>query len=319
MNEPNEQRPRIVVVAGPTAVGKTAFAVSLCERLQAEIVSADSRQVYRQMEIGTAKPLADERRRVRHHLIDIIEPDEDCDASIWRSHATAAIDRIRASGAVPVVCGGTGLYIRALVEGLFNGPPADEALRARLAERERTAPGSLHKRLGDVDPEAFARIHPNDAVRTVRALEVLELTGKTISTSQREHSAAERPYDVLTLEVELPREDLYERINARSQAMVAAGLLDEMAGLRARGFARDLSAFAAIGYREAGQCLDGTLATPDLAGAVAQSTRNYAKRQLIWIRGQMDTQPAGDVAAALARVEEFLHAGSSSDAGTKPG
>lgn len=299
---------RIVVVAGATGVGKTALAVSLCERIGGEIVSADSRQVYRRMEVGTAKPSAEERRRVRHHLIDVVDPDDEFDASVWRRLAEGAIDEIRQAGKVAVVCGGTGLYIRGLVSGLFDGPSADEDLRARLADEERAAPGVLHARLRVVDAEAAVRIHPNDMVRIVRALEVLESTGKPISVWQREHALAERRYEVLALEVALAREELYERINRRSAEMVEGGLVAELAGLHGAGYAPSLKAFAAIGYREAGMCLEGNLAEPELAGAVAQATRQYAKRQLVWIRGQMDAEAVADVATALARVEEFLHA-----------
>jgi tRNA dimethylallyltransferase len=297
------------VIAGPTAVGKTALAVELCEAVGGEVVGADSRQVYRRMDIGTAKPSSVIRDRVRHHLVDIVDPDEKFDASIWRDRAITAIGAIEKTGRMPVVCGGTGLYIRSLTEGLFDAPAADDQLRADLARAEEDLPGSLYARLTQVDADAAKRIHANDMVRIVRALEVAELTGKPISVWQREHALADQPFEVLTLELGLERQELYARIDRRCQEMVDAGLLDELADLRAEGFAADLTAFDAIGYREAGMCLDGTLAREDLAAAVAQATRNYAKRQLIWIRGQMETVVVVDVASALARVEEFLHGG----------
>jgi tRNA dimethylallyltransferase len=302
---------RIIVIAGATAVGKTELATPLCEEIGGEVVSADSRQVYRRLEVGTAKPSAEIRARVAHHLIDIVDPDEDCDASIWRAHALTAIADIDARGKTAVVCGGTGLYIRSLTQGLFPGPAADQALRARFAEEEKRAPGALFARLAVVDPEAAKRIHANDMVRIVRALEVEELSGKPISVWQQEHALAESPFDVLTLEVSMPREDLYARIDQRSQEMVDGGLLEELAGLRGEGYAPGLTAFDAIGYREAGLCLDGELPRSELVASVAQATRNYAKRQLIWIRGQMDATPIENVAAALARAQEFLHASES--------
>lgn len=296
------------MIAGPTAVGKTELAVELCEAIGGEVVGADSRQVYRKMDVATAKPSLELRRRVRHHLIDIVDPDEDFDASIWRGRALEAVAGIVRAGRVPVVCGGTGLYIRGLTRGLFEGPAADDALRTRLAADESAEPGVLRRRLESVDPAAAGRVHPNDLVRTVRALEVLELTGRTISELQREHALAERPFDVLTCELTLEREELYARIDRRSAEMVGAGLVAELAALRDEGYAPDLTAFDAIGYREAGLCLDGRLAEADLVAAVAQATRNYAKRQLIWIRGQMEAIPITDVRGALASVEEFLHA-----------
>jgi len=306
-----------VLVAGPTAAGKTALSVALAEAVGAEIVGADSRQVYRRMDAGTAKPTRAERERVKHHMIDVVQPDACFDVATWREGAMHAIGEIRARGRHVIVCGGTGLYLRSLMRGLFEGPARAPALRARLEGQEKREPGSLHRQLGGVDPAAAERIHPNDLVRIVRALEVLELTGEPISAWQARHALSERPFETLTLEVTLEREQLAARIDRRARDIVDAGLVEELAALRADGFASDLEAFGAIGYREAGLCLDGRLPIEDLAAMIAAATRRYAKRQLVWLRGQMETEPvpSGDVDRALARVRGFLH-GMESGAGT---
>lgn len=298
----------VLVVAGPTAVGKTELAAELAVALDAEVISADSRQVYRYMDVGTAKPPADLRRDVAHHLVDVVDPDEPFDAATWCDAALDALAAIRARGRRAIVCGGTGLYIRSLVRGLFSGPAADPALRERLEAEERAAPGSLHDRLASIDARAAARIHANDLLRIVRALEVFELTGTPLSDWHDAHRQAAPRFEVLTLEVGLPRPQLYRRIDERSRHMVDAGLVDELAALRARGYASDLKAFSAIGYREAGLCLDGALATSELGDEVARATRNYAKRQLVWLRGEGGAQPvaSGDVTAARDAARAFF-------------
>jgi tRNA dimethylallyltransferase len=300
---------RVVFVTGPTAAGKTELAIALAEACDAEIVGADSRQVYRRMDAGTAKPSHAQRQRAVHHMIDIVDPDDGFDVATWREGALQALGDIRARGHNAIVCGGTGLYLRSLAHGLFDGPEADVGLRARLEQQEVSEPGSLYRRLIAVDPTAAERIHANDIVRCVRALEVLELTGEPISAWQRRHRLAERPFETLTLEVTLDGVELAARIERRAGEIVEAGLLDELAGLRAEGYPAGLKAFDAIGYREAGQCLDGRLAAADLVDAISRATRRYAKRQRVWNRGQMTATPVHpeDCSAALARVRGFLH------------
>jgi tRNA dimethylallyltransferase len=300
--------PRVVVVAGPTASGKSELAVALAEELGGEIVGADSRQVFRFMDAGTAKPEPALRERVRHHLIDVVDPDEAYDVAAWRSDAMSALAGIHARGKVSIVCGGSGLYLRSLARGLFAGPPADSVLRARLVAEEAAKPGSLHERLCKVDAASAARIHGNDAVRVVRALEVFEATGRPLSQWLAEHGLSERPFESLTLEVQSPREELAERIAARSRAMVEAGLVEELAALYARGYPTTTRAFDAIGYREAAACLAGDLPADELADAIATSTVQYAKRQRTWLRGQGETAKVvrGDVAAALRLARTFL-------------
>lgn len=299
---------RVLVIAGPTASGKSGLAVDLAEALGAEIVGADSRQVYRYMDAGTAKPEARLRARVRHHLIDVVDPDADYDVAAWRSGALSALADIHARGRLAIVCGGTGLYLRSLERGLFAGPPADPALRRRLEQEEASSPGALHARLAQVDPSAAARIHANDRVRLVRALEVFEATGRPLSAWLSEHGLSERPFAALTLEVEVSREELRERIEARSKAMVDAGLVEELESLYARGYSPGTRAFQAIGYREAGLCLAGMLPRHRLAESIATATTQYAKRQRTWLRGQSDTVKVarGDVGAGLRLARKFF-------------
>ena len=296
---------RVILIAGPTASGKSELAALLGERLGAEIVGADSRQVYRGLDVGTAKPSAELRRRTRHHLIDTVDVDEPYDVSTWRRDALAAIADIEARGRRVIVCGGTGLYLRSLTRGLFAGPAADPVLRERLAAEERDRPGALHTGLVRIDPAAAARIHPNDMVRLVRAHEVYELTGRPLSAWHREHGLADRPFAALVLEPAVSREELWRRIEERSKAIAEAGIVEELAALRAR-YPSDLKPFDAIGYREAGKCLDGLLALELLAPAISKATRAYAKRQTVWLRGQLETGPVGGAAAALAAAESFF-------------
>jgi len=298
---------RILVVCGPTASGKTRLAIELALQLDAEIIGADSRQVYRHMDIGTAKPSAEERRRVRHHLIDVVDPDQPFDVADWRALAQSALADTTARGRVVIVCGGTGLYLRSLLKGLFTGPPADEALRRSLEAEEAREKGALHARLSVVDPASAARIHPNDVLRLVRALEVYERSGEPLSVWHERHGLAERPFEALALEVLRPPEELQARIDARALAMVKAGIVEEVRRL-GEIYDLDAKAFSAIGYREAIACLRGHLPVEDLPVAISRATRAYAKRQRVWLRGQMSTEPvdARDVKEALSKARKFL-------------
>ncbi|MDE0028786.1 MAG: tRNA (adenosine(37)-N6)-dimethylallyltransferase MiaA [Deltaproteobacteria bacterium] len=278
-------KPRIVCIVGATGVGKTDVALDVAERLDAEIVSADSMQVYRYMDIGTAKPTSEQRRRVPHHLLDVVDPDEDFNAALFRERALAAIEGIHARGRNVLVAGGTGLYVKALTRGLFEGPARDAALRADL---ERAAAehgvGHLFERLERVDPEAARRIEPRDRVRIVRALEVHAHTGRPLSEWQRAHGFGDRPFDVLGVALERPRTELYERIDRRCAEMLAAGLLDETRVLLERGYHAGLRSMQSVGYRQAVQCLAGHLDESAMLAAMQQATRRLAKRQLTWFR-----------------------------------
>ena len=300
--------PRVLVVAGATASGKSELAVEIAEAIGGEIVGADSRQVFRYMDVGTAKPSHEQRSRVPHHVVDVVDPDQNYDVAAWRSAAMTALADIHARGRSALVCGGTGLYLRSLTRGLFAGPPADAELRARLESEEAEHPGVLHARLRELDPASARRIHANDALRLVRALEVHATTGRPLSAWLGEHGLSEKPFDTLTLEINVDRESLRERIAARSRAMVEEGIIEELSSLHARGFPSSARAFDAIGYRQAEQCLAGNLARDNLAEAIHVATVQYAKRQRTWLRGQAETVKVapGDAASALRLARAFF-------------
>ena len=280
-----DERPTLVVLCGPTASGKTGLALEIARRHPVEIVSADSRQVYRGMDIGTAKATAQERTLVPHHLLDIVAPDEDFSVADFLPLARRVIADIHARGRLPLVVGGTGLYLRALTEGLADVPGEDRDLRHRLQEEEsRGGAGTLHRRLQVVDPVAAARTPAQNLVRIIRALEVWELTGKPLSEHQAEHAFAEHPYRCLKLGLLPPRQELEQRIADRVDAMLAQGLLAEVAGLLAAGFPPTLKALQTIGYQEVVAHLRGDCDVAAMRERIVVNTRRYAKRQLTWFR-----------------------------------
>jgi len=271
----------LLVICGPTAAGKTAWAVALAKRYPLEIISADSRQVYRQMDIGTAKATAAEQAQLPHHMIDLIEPDEEFSVADFVDQARPRIEKIHQSGKLPCVVGGTGLYIRALLGGLAPVPAADEALRAELHQREiSSGAGTLHQELQKVDPLSATAIHPNNLLRLVRALEVYHLTGQRLSALQAGHRFAEQPYRVLKLAPQLERQALYRKIDRRAGQMLEEGLIAETEGLVAR-YSADLKALQTLGYREVLDFLAGALDAAQLLDKIARHTRQYAKRQLL--------------------------------------
>jgi len=278
-----EAKPFVVVICGPTASGKTALALELSETFPVEVVSADSRQVYRGMDIGTAKPSAAELRRVRHHLIDVVNPDQQFTAADFAAEGRAAVFEVLRRGRIPLVVGGTGLYIRALTEGLVEAPGGDEGLRQQLWQMEREqGEGALHRLLQSQDPESASRIHPRNRVRIIRALEVYAMTGRPLSALQSEHAFADAPFATLKIGLGAEREVLSQRIDRRAQMMLEAGLLDEVAALLAQGYAPQLKALQTIGYRESVQHLAGLLSLPETIALIQRETRRYAKRQLTW-------------------------------------
>lgn len=276
-------RPPIIIIAGPTAVGKTAVAIELCRRFQGEIVGADAMQIYRHMDIGTAKPTSEEMAAVRHHLVDAISPDAPFDAARYACSARRIIAELHEKGRLPFVVGGTGLYIKALTRGIFQMPPVNPAVRERLRQTAAEAGSpALHRRLADRDPEAAERIHPNDTYRIVRALEVVESTGRTISELHQAHRFGETPYSALKLGLEMARQALYDRIDRRVDAMMAAGFVDEVRRLLAMGYEPTLKSMQSIGYRHIAFYLQGRMDREEAVAALKRDTRRYAKRQLTW-------------------------------------
>jgi tRNA dimethylallyltransferase len=287
-----------VLLMGPTGVGKSAVALALAREFPLEIVSVDSALVYRELDIGTAKPSAAERASVPHHLIDICDPAEPYSAGRFLTDARALIDAIRGRDRVPLLVGGTMLYFRALSRGLAALPAADPQLRARLDARAREHGwAALHAELRRVDPQAAARISPADAQRIQRALEVFELTGEALTVRQR-RMAGMPPRVARFALLPCAREELYRRLDRRFDVMLEAGFLDEVRRLRARGdLGAELPALRAVGYRQLWAHLDGRLSLPEAIAAAKRATRNLAKRQLTWLRAETDL-------AWLARLED---------------
>lgn len=306
-------RPRVVAVVGPTAAGKTELAVDLAAAVGAEIVSVDSRQVYRRLDVGTAKPSSALRVRVPHHLLDVVEPDEPYDAARFQREAREAVAGIVARGRSALLCGGSGFYLRALTEGLCPAPPADAALRTVLArEIEERGVAALHDELRAVDPASAERVSPNDAVRITRALEVARLSGRPLSEWQSAHRFSDRPYELLVFVLSPPVAVLDRRIAARSAEMWKAGVLDETRAVLEAGFAPSLPPLQAMGYREAQSVLAGTMSVEEAIRAMTLDTRRYAKRQRTWFRRLEDAVwiDGGEPAASLLhRVRRFLEEG----------
>ena len=274
----------LTVIAGPTASGKTVLALKVAQAHGAEIISADSQQVYRHFDIGTAKPSAEELARVPHHLISIVEPLEPFSAARFQALADQAIAEIRQRGKQVLVVGGTGLYLRILLHGVVAAPPADPALREQLQARaERDGKEALHRALAEVDPESAARIPVNDLVRTIRALEIHALTGRTAAEWRKAHGFAPDRYPFRLFVLDPPRDALYRAIDARTHAMFEGGLLEEVERLVRLGY-RDAAPMRSVGYREALLHLEGKLSREDAERLAAQATRHYAKRQLTWFR-----------------------------------
>ena len=279
-------KPKVIVITGPTAVGKSALALELAQEMDGEIINADSQQVYREMNIGTAKPSREEREKIRHHLIDLVYPDEEFNVAMFRQAAVEAVSDIRARKKQAIVCGGTGLYIKVVTAGLFVGPPENVELRKQIRARiEENGLGPLYERLQQVDPAAVAWIHPHDRHRIIRALEVYELTGKPISQWQKEHRFSERAFETFAAVLDRERSELYHRINDRCERMIHDGLVEEVRNLRDKGYDLGLRALQGVGYRHVGLYLAGALSFKEALGRMKRDTRHLAKRQLTWFRG----------------------------------
>lgn len=303
-------KPKLVIILGPTGVGKSEVAIHIASKIGAEIVNADSQQVYRHMDIGTGKPTLEQRKRIRHHLIDIVDPDGQFDAAMFRRKALEALRDVWSRRKQAIVCGGTGLYLKALTHGLFVGPGRNHEIRARLdGEAKEKGLAALYERLRQVDPEAARSIHPNDRHRIVRALEVFELTGKQMTLWQREHGFKESQFDTLKIGLEREREELYSLINRRCEAMVAGGLVEEVRGLVAKGCALDLGPMQSVGYRHVGLYLSGAMSLEEALSLMQRDTRHLAKRQLTWFRADKEIRwhhPERDRQKIEEAVEKFF-------------
>lgn len=308
----------MIVITGPTASGKTALGLELARRIDGEIVGADSVQVYRGMDIGSSKPTPAELAGIPHYLIDVCEPDAPMDAVTFARLADAAIADIRARGKLPIVVGGSGLWLRALLRGLVELPAVDEALRARLtAEAEALGTPVLHTRLAEVDPLAAADIHPNDRVRVVRALEVHAQTGQALGALRKAHALGAPRYDALRIVLDPGSEALTPRIVQRTRQMIEAGLADETRRLVER-FGRGLRALSAVGYREMVDHVCDSTPIEDTEIQIVRSTRVYARRQRTWIQGEpgerwhaaaedvLSPEGQGRITSFLAGARDFV-------------
>jgi len=301
------RKSKVIVIEGPTGVGKTAAALSLAETLPVEFINADSMQVYRYMDIGTSKPTSEELMLAPHHLVSIVDPDEDFDAARFMKLGRSAVDDICSRGKVPVVVGGTALYIRALIRGIFNAPEKNAVLREALMLQESKV---LYQKLSRVDPVSAARINPNDRIRIVRALEVFYLTGKPLTDHHKNHQFRDVPYNCLKLCLIREREALYQRIGQRVDRMMEQGFLAEVAGLLKRGYSSRLKSMQSIGYRQLVRHLQGKVDLADAVSEIKQETRRFAKRQLTWFRKESKAvrlrlpEKTGDI---LPSVKKFLN------------
>ena len=284
-------KPKVIIICGPTGVGKTAVGIQLAEKLDGEIISADSMQIYRCMDIGTAKPTADEQSRIPHHMIDIVDPDENFDAVRFAEMARDKVMQLHQRGVMPLVVGGTGLYIKALLQGLFQSNPVDPKTRERLMkEAVENGSGILYDRLKRVDPDTADRLHPNDSHRIIRALETIESTGRSISEHQQAHGFADEPFNALKICLQIDRQKLYDRIDQRVDFMIEAGFVDEVKKLLGMGYSADLKSMQSIGYRHMADFLEGRLSWDECVRTLKRDTRRFAKRQFTWFGADQQIQ-----------------------------
>ncbi len=306
----------LVVLVGPTAVGKSEIGLRLARGLDTDLLTADSRQVYRGMDIATDKPAREQQQGVPHRLIDLVSPDEPFNAGQYRTLALQEIERLYGERRVPLVVGGTGLYVRTLIHGLCDAPRADEEFRASLL-REAEVRGRyfLHEELTRIDPESAARLHPHDEVKIVRALEVYHLSGRRLSEVQQRHGFAEQPFSVLMIGLNRDRAQLYRRIDERVEAMFARGVVEETAGLLAQGYRRESGAMKGLGYQQVAGYLSGKYDRAEALRLLQRDTRHFAKRQLTWFRKEPglrwwllseQDRPEEVAGRLLERVQLFL-------------
>lgn len=304
--------PLLVVVLGATASGKTSLAVQLAERFSGEIVSCDSVAVYREMEIGTAKPTPAERMRAPHHLLDVVSPDQHYTAGDYSRDARTVLREIASRNHLPIVVGGTGLYLRALLEGLFPGPPRSEALRERLRKiARRRGENYLFQILNRLDPMSAAKIHPNDVPKIIRAIEVTLQARKPMSSAWKAGRDCLQGFRILRLGLNPPRAALYARIDRRAAEMFDSGLVEETAPLLGS-YGKDCRPLGSLGYKQAAMLLRGEISRAEAIAATQQGHRNYAKRQMTWFRREPEVywlNGFGDEAAIAKQAVTLIEAG----------
>jgi tRNA dimethylallyltransferase len=305
----NTAKQKLIVVQGPTGVGKTSVGLALARAISGEIINADSMQFYRHMDIGTSKPTLQEQSDIPHHLFSVVNPDEQFNAARFMHEARRIIADIARRGRVPLIVGGTGLYVRALTRGLSTAPPADETLREKLRSLGKK---ELYERLQQVDPAAAAGISPNDTVRLVRALEVYQLTGATMTQHNSMHGFQDEPYDCLKLCLTRNRDELYSSIGHRVERMMQLGLVSEVETLFAMGYGPELRPLRSIGYKQIGLYLTGAITHDEAVSRIYRETRRFAKRQLTWLRHDPDNiwiELPGGVPGVEIHAKKFLNLG----------
>jgi len=306
----------VVVVVGPTAVGKSRVAVEVAKAFETEVLTADSRQVYRGMDIGTDKPVPEERQGIPHRLIDLANPDEPFNAGLYRRQAVEEIERLYRDNRLPLVVGGTGLYVRTLLKGLCDAPPTDPMMREALRqEAKEQGHDRLYARLVTVDPVAAARLHPRDESKVIRALEVYQLSGRRMSEFQEEHGFAERPFAALIIGLNRDRDALYRRIEERIDWQLAHGLIEETTQLLAQGYRRDSAAMKGLGYRQVAEHLACEYDAAEMVRRFKRDTRRFSKRQMTWFRKEPGVQwltieesdsVQRTAALVIGQVDQFL-------------
>jgi len=302
-------KPKIIVICGATAVGKTSAAIDLARIFNGEIISADSRQIYRYMNIGTAKPAPEQLAEIPHYIVDFIDPDQHFDAGQFAGMAHEIILKLLRKNQLPFVVGGTGLYIKALLNGLFEDNISDTSIRERLKqEAEDFGKTALYERLRKIDPETANRLHPNDIYRIIRALEVFEISGNPISKRHREHRFSELRYRVLKLGLYLDREALYKRIDQRVDMMISEGLIEEVRAILKQGYSPDLKSMKAIGYSHVIDHLMGNCSLDNAVKTLKRDTRRYSKRQMTWFRADPEINwiKPSEINTIMPLINKFL-------------
>jgi tRNA dimethylallyltransferase len=304
-----DDRQMLIIIGGPTASGKSSLAVELARYFDGEILNADSMQVYRDMDVGTAKPSMAERKGVPHHLMDVVDPDEDFNAAIYRALAVPRLKQIESKKKLCFVVGGTGLYIKTLLGGLINCPPPVQALRNELRQEcDKYGPGFLYERLRLLDPESALKIHPHDKIRIIRALEIIHLAHERPSSLIRKHGFRNTPYRYIKICLQIERKHLYHRINERCQAMIENGLARETEALLRKGYSPHLKPMMSLGYRHMIKHLEGAWDLDESLRRLQTDTRRYAKRQLTWFRADPEViwMLPGEMENIIKTIDEFI-------------